>query len=169
MAKKGVLDVMVRLLNVPTPTTAKQAAKAIANLAVNVENKKLISKAGGIPPLLVLAASEDVSVQVEAVAAIANLSVDDENERLIGQTLGGIRPILAAAGIADDDLQSQCARALRNLSCCKENQEVIRKCGGVEVLKTLLSTGNEKTKAQASKALANLEGGGGAESGVATG
>jgi hypothetical protein len=39
-------------------------------------NKPLIARAGGVPPLITLAASTDVGVSVEAVAALANLAVN---------------------------------------------------------------------------------------------
>lgn len=156
MARCGALEVLVQLLRSENASTGKQAAKAIANLAVNAENKARIRNADGLAPLIKLAGSEIAAVQVEAIAALANLSVDDENERLVGQNLGGIDVILNAARKPDDDLRAQCARALRNLSCQAENQEIMRKLGGVAMLQEMALSGNEKARAQSAKALANL-------------
>ena len=65
--------------------TPKQAAKALANLGVNVDNKVTIAQKGGISPLIQLADCGKEAVQVEAVAALANLAVNDDNEIEIGQ------------------------------------------------------------------------------------
>lgn len=47
-----------------------------ASHSLPVENKVLIAKAGGIPPLVHLADVGGVPVQIEAVAALANLAVN---------------------------------------------------------------------------------------------
>ena len=53
----------------------RQCCKALANLAVNNENKSKIAEKHGILPLIRIIGTAPVSVQVEAVAAIANLAV----------------------------------------------------------------------------------------------
>ncbi len=54
----------------------RQASKALANLGVCKENKRLIASHGGIPPLIKVVLSSELNVAVEAVAALANLAVD---------------------------------------------------------------------------------------------
>ena len=84
---------LIDLLSVSNEHVERQAAKALANLGVNVDNKERIAKAGGIPPLISLASSKHIGVAIEAVAALANLAVNDENEIEIAQA-GGLAPII---------------------------------------------------------------------------
>lgn len=168
MAQNGGIEMIITLLNSPSDQVQRQAAKALANLGVNSiikfyilyicldDNKELITKAGGLPPLIAAAKSENVGVEIEAIAALANLAVNDVNEVEIGK-LGGIEPIIEVCKKPNLDLQSQAARALRNLSVNKENQKKIISLGGVETLKSLLSSTNEKVMQQAKRALSNLE------------
>ena len=86
------MEVLIDLLPSRNVHVARQAAKALANLGVNSENKATIATKGGVPPLVRLVANSVESVQVEAVAALANLAVNDDNEALIGEE-GGIEHI----------------------------------------------------------------------------
>ena len=125
-------------------------------MGVNANNKKKIKEAGGIPPLIELSRSRNVSVSVEAIAALANLAVNDANEIEIAR-LGGLEPILDGAGSSHMDLQSQSARALRNLSVHPDNKAEIIKLDGMKILKDLVREAmDERVRLQASKALANL-------------
>jgi len=77
---------------------ARQAAKALANLAVLPENRPALRAAGAFAPLLRLAACRGPGaalVQTEAVAALSNLSVSDDSEAVIGQELGGVAVLVA--------------------------------------------------------------------------
>ena len=88
----------------------RQAAKALANLGVNSENKATIAEKGGIKPLIRLTIESPDSVKVESVAALANLAVNDDNEVAIGD-LGGLPPILDCARSRNSELVSQACRA----------------------------------------------------------
>ena len=135
----------------------RQASKALANLGVNAVNKEKVRETGGIPPLIHLAKSDNISVSVEAIAALANLAVNDTNEVEIAR-LGGLDPILEGAGSSHHDLQSQSARALRNLSVHHENKTAIIKLNGVQILRELVNdTGDDRIRLQASRALSNLQ------------
>lgn len=79
MAKEGAIEMLVRLLESSEPLTQRQAAKALANLGVNPDNKRKIAVEGGLPKLVDLCASKIVAVKIEAIAAIANLAVNGEN------------------------------------------------------------------------------------------
>lgn len=81
MAKEGGVDMLVVLLASPHTHTQRQAAKALANLAVNFSNKEMICRAKGVRPLVRLAGSKSAGVAVEAVAALANLAVNGERHR----------------------------------------------------------------------------------------
>lgn len=75
-ARAGGLPMLIRLLKSPSEQVQRQAAKAVANLGVNHDNKELIAKAGGVEPLIALARGASVPVKIEAIAALANLAVN---------------------------------------------------------------------------------------------
>lgn len=76
MADEGAIDCLITLLDSQSDLIQRQAAKALANLGVNNENKPKIADAGGLPKLLRLADSKLISVRIEAIAALANLAVN---------------------------------------------------------------------------------------------
>lgn len=76
MADEGAIDCLITLLDSQSDLIQRQAAKALANLGVNNDNKARIATAGGLVKLLDLAGSKLVSVRIEAVAAVANLAVN---------------------------------------------------------------------------------------------
>ena len=77
MAGEGAIQSLIELLDSHSEHIQRQAAKSLANLGVNPENKCLIARMGGIPKLVNLCRpSVHVSVKIEAVAAIANLAVN---------------------------------------------------------------------------------------------
>ena len=67
---------LVHLLGSSHDLTQRQAAKALANLGVNADNKRKIATAGGIIGLVRLAGLSNVPVRIEAIAALANLAVN---------------------------------------------------------------------------------------------
>ena len=71
---------LVDLLSSDHELIQRQAAKALANLGVNNDNKRKIALAGGIPKLIRLASVHQISVKIEAVAALANLAVSGNHE-----------------------------------------------------------------------------------------
>lgn len=75
MAKEGAIEMLIRLLGSDNELIQRQAAKALANMGVNGENKRKIALQGGIPQLIKLAASPQIAVKIEAIAALANLAV----------------------------------------------------------------------------------------------
>ena len=48
MAKEGAIEMLILLLNSNYELVQRQAAKALANLGVNVDNKRKIALCGGI-------------------------------------------------------------------------------------------------------------------------
>lgn len=84
MAKEGAIEILLGLIeDCPPEGTLRQCCKALANLAVNNDNKSKIADKNGISPLIKMIATSPVSVQVEAVAAIANLAVLGKYKRII--------------------------------------------------------------------------------------
>jgi HEAT repeat protein len=76
MAEEGAVECLINLLDSGNELVQRQSAKALANLGVNNENKLKISRCGGIPRLVKLAASPLLGVKIEAIAALANLAVN---------------------------------------------------------------------------------------------
>lgn len=76
MANEGGIECLITLLDSPNELIERQAAKALANLGVNSDNKPKIADAGAIPKLIKLAGSKVVGVRIEAIAALANLAVN---------------------------------------------------------------------------------------------
>lgn len=67
---------LIDLLQSTHDLTLRQAAKALANLGVNPENKRLIAQSEGIPALIKLLDTSILPVKIEVVAALANLAVN---------------------------------------------------------------------------------------------
>ncbi|KAF1791308.1 Armadillo-type fold [Phytophthora cactorum] len=169
MATEGGIDMLIDLLGSTNEHVQRQAAKALANLGVNVclalccllrvlavDNKERIAKAGGIKPLIDLASSHQIGVAVEAIAALANLAVNDANEVEIARK-GGLKPIIDGAHSESVELQSQVARALRNLSVNRTGKQASdRGAGRVEALQSLVRSTNDRICQQATRALVNL-------------
>lgn len=76
MASEGAIASLIGLLDSTNDLIQRQAAKALANLGVNSENKPKIADEGGIPKLIRLASIAQTSVKIEAIAALANLAVN---------------------------------------------------------------------------------------------
>lgn len=81
MAKEGAIEILLNLIDTSFSHegTLRQCCKALANLAVNAENKRNISDKGGIAPLIRIVEVTAVHVKVEAIAALANLAVLGED------------------------------------------------------------------------------------------
>ena len=67
---------LISLLHSTHDLTLRQAAKALANLGVNPDNKRLIAQSEGIPALIKLLGTAVLPVKIEVVAALANLAVN---------------------------------------------------------------------------------------------
>lgn len=105
MAEKGAIPSLISLLDSPHESILRQAAKALANLGVNSENKTLIAGSGGIPKLIILARSTVIAVRIEAVAALANLAVNDNNEIEIVKC-NGLDPIINGCIVAAGNINT---------------------------------------------------------------
>ena len=76
MAESKGIEMIIHLLSSSSAHVQRQSAKALANLGVNIDNKRKIAEANGIDPLIELIRSDTRGVQIEAIAAIANLAVN---------------------------------------------------------------------------------------------
>ena len=77
MAQNGAIDMLLSLLDRSySEATLRQASKALANLAVNTDNKRKIALCGGIPLLINVTKTAPLLVKIETIAALANLAVN---------------------------------------------------------------------------------------------
>jgi hypothetical protein len=83
MAEEGAIECLILLLDSTNDLIQRQSAKALANLGVNADNKPKIADAGGIPKLIRLAGTPQISVRIEAIAALANLAVNGQCDCLL--------------------------------------------------------------------------------------
>lgn len=156
---EGSLDMLVELLKSPCAEVQRQAAKTIANMSVIASNMHLIADKKGLPSLIALVSVPQIKTRIEAIAAIANLAIDDANERALVEEgaivtiLDCLRPIQPT----DVDFLSQIARALRNLTHSPDNSAVLKAAGGVPLLDILAKHPEERVRAQAMAALANVK------------
>ena len=75
----SAIEMLIDLLHSTHDLTLRQAAKALANLGVNPDNKRLIAQSEGIPALISLLSTSVLPVKIEVVAALANLAVNGLN------------------------------------------------------------------------------------------
>jgi hypothetical protein len=75
----SAIEMLIDLLKSSHDLTLRQAAKALANLGVNPDNKRLIAQSEGIPALIGLLGHAILPVKIEVVAALANLAVNGTN------------------------------------------------------------------------------------------
>ncbi len=79
MSREGAIEILIGLLQSDHELVQRQAAKALANLAVNADNKFKIFECGGIKKLIILSKTTQVPVKIEAIAALANLAVNGKS------------------------------------------------------------------------------------------
>lgn len=173
MATEGAIPCLIALLDSPVDLIQRQAAKSLANLGVNADNKQTIANGGAIPKLVQLCSAPQINVRIEAIAALANLAVNDNNEMEIVEC-GGLIPITDSLVMASngldrpqgkserdiamlEELATQTARALRNLSVAASNKDKVSRLGVSSALETLSRSNNERISQQARRALRNLE------------
>ena len=134
----------------------KEAAVALANLAVrNDQNKAAIAAAGGIPPLVALVESASDATKKSAAAALQSLAVNDQNQAAIAAA-GGIPPLVALVTSGSDTAKKSAAGALQSLAVNDRNKAAIAAAGGIPPLVALVTSGSDAAKCYAARALAYL-------------
>ena len=74
-------------------SSREEAARALANLAGNDENKLAIAANGGIMPLIMLLRDSHPPAREEAARALVTLAVDAATKVAIAQA-GGVMPLI---------------------------------------------------------------------------
>uniref|UniRef100_A0A2P2Q5U4 RING-type E3 ubiquitin transferase n=1 Tax=Rhizophora mucronata TaxID=61149 RepID=A0A2P2Q5U4_RHIMU len=119
------------------------------------DNRILIAEEGAIPVLVNLLASEDLSIQENAVTSILNLSIYENNKELImlAHAIPSIVQILRAGSV---EARENAAATLFSLSLSDENKIIIGASGAIPALVELLENGSPRGKKDAATALFNL-------------
>ena len=150
----------------PTAQGKERAAGALRNLAVSSwSNKDAIGKAGGIPPLVALAAADGTSeAGVDfAVGALASLALDADNKRLAAEA--GAIPVLVkhVANGVTAAIQTLAAVGIGNLTSNemtqpggRNNKILVSEAGGIEPLVDLARCGTTEQREASVGALWNL-------------
>ncbi|KAI4372686.1 hypothetical protein MLD38_010886 [Melastoma candidum] len=136
-----------------------EAAKAIANLSVNINVAKAVAEEGGINILASLAKSMNRLVAEEAAGGLWNLSVGEEHKGAIAEA-GGVKALvdLIFKWCSDGDgVLERAAGALANLAADDKCSMEVALAGGLQALVMLARTcKTDGVQEQAARALANL-------------
>ncbi|GFZ00699.1 similar to ARABIDILLO-1 [Actinidia rufa] len=136
-----------------------EAAKAIANLSVNVNVAKDVAEEGGINILANLARSMNRLVAEEAAGGLWNLSVGEEHKGAIAEA-GGVKALVDLIfkwSTGGDGVLERAAGALANLAADDKCSMEVAVVGGVHALVMLARNCKfEGVQEQAARALANL-------------
>lgn len=136
-----------------------EAAKAIANLAVNVNVAKSVAEGGGISILAGLARSMNRLVAEEAAGGLWNLSVGEDHKGAIAE-VGGVQALVDLIfkwPSGSDGVLERAAGALANLAADDMCSLEVAVAGGVHALVMLAKNcKSDGVQEQAARALANL-------------
>ncbi|CAI9275986.1 unnamed protein product [Lactuca saligna] len=119
------------------------------------ENRMIIAESGGIPILVGLLTSEDVTTQEHAVTSILNLSIYDNNRGLI-MLENAVPSLVQLLKSGTMETRENAAATLFSLSLSDENKIVIGGSGAIPALVDLLENGSRRGKNDAATALFNL-------------
>lgn len=121
----------------------------------NPECRACIGDSGGIPVLVSLLSTNDVSTQEHAVTALLRVSVHQENRRRIVSS-GAVPGLVRVLERGSMEARENAAAALFSLSVVDEYKVTIGASGSIPPLLLLLSTGSRRGKKDAAAALFNL-------------
>ncbi|CCJ30803.1 unnamed protein product [Pneumocystis jirovecii] len=150
-----VLEPVIFLLGSSDVEVQRAASAALGNLAVNMENKSLIVKMGGLGPLIEQMSSTNVEVQCNAVGCITNLTTHDENKTKIANS-GALNPLIKLAKSRDTRVQRNASGALLNMTHSDENRQQLVNAGAIPTLVSLLSSPDVDVQYYCTTALSNI-------------
>ncbi|CAH2041057.1 unnamed protein product, partial [Thlaspi arvense] len=157
--RDGGVHLLLKLSQSWCESLQSEAAKAIANLSVNVNVAKAVAAEGGIITLANLARSRNKLVAEEAAGGLWNLSVGEEHKVAIAEA-GGIEALVNLIfkwSVGGDGVLERAAGALANLAADDKCSMEVVAVGGVRALVMLARTSkSEGVLEQAARALANL-------------
>lgn len=150
-----VLEPILVLLQSPDSEVQRAAGAALGNLAVNLENKRLIVEMGGLGPLMKQMMSPNVEVQCNAVGCVTNLATCEENKAKIARS-GALLPLTKLAKSKDMRVQRNATGALLNMTHSNENRRELVNADAIPVLVSLLSSVDPDVQYYCTTALSNI-------------
>jgi hypothetical protein len=124
-------------------------------LARKAENRAYIGDSGGIPVLVSLLSTTDVSTQVHVVTALLNVSIHEENKpRLVSS--GAVPGLVYVLVRGSTEARENAAATLFSISAVDEYKVLIGSSGSIPPVIQLLSTGRQRGKKDAAALLFNL-------------
>lgn len=145
----------------PEPEAANRVVHELRQLArTGAENRAFVAEAGAIPLLLPLLASEDSSLQVNAVTALLNLSILEANKKRIMHADGGVDSVVRVMDAGNTwRAKENAAATLLSLSAVHSyRRRLARHPRVVLSLVELLASGPSSTKKDALAAILSLAG-----------
>ena len=123
----GGIDALASLLKFSVSKqnfeSGQYASFALSNLAVNINNRKLIVDEGTVEPLIVLACSDDVTLQRQSLSVLRGICIDCEYRVLVVQ-LGILHPIIFMARSNKAETLREVTSTLSCLSSVIENRKI---------------------------------------------
>ena len=152
VANTGAIPPLVELLTGASGDAAQEeAAGALYALAGEFGNRKAITDAGGIGPLVTLLGSDNSVTQRHAKGVLVRLSIESANRALI------IKKLVDMLSDQGSSAQEQAAAAIANLASeSTDNRTSIVESGGIEPLLGLLESGTPKAKENSTAAISKL-------------
>ncbi|KAH0990708.1 hypothetical protein GBA52_002191 [Prunus armeniaca] len=153
--KEEISSLVERLSSSQLEVQRKAVMKIRLISKENPENRILVAKSGGIPPLVQLLSYPDSKIQQHAVTALLNLSIDETNKKLITRE-EAIPAIIEVLQKGSTEARENSAAALFSLSMLDENKETVGSSDGIPPLVDLMQNGTIRGKKDAATALFNL-------------
>ncbi|VVA25712.1 PREDICTED: U-box domain-containing [Prunus dulcis] len=153
--KEEIASLVERLSSSHLEVQRKAVMKIRLISKENPENRILIAKSGGIPPLVQLLSYPDSKIQQNAVTALLNLSIDETNKKLITRE-EAIPAIIEVLQNGSTEARENSAAALFSLSMLDENKVTVGLSDGIPPLVDLMQNGTIRGKKDAATALFNL-------------
>lgn len=145
---------LLQKLSSPNLRDQRVAAGMLRELAKrNAENRACIGDSGGIPILVSLLSTTDVSTQEYVVTALLNVSLNEENKARMAGTVPGLVYVLERGSM---EARENAAGTLFSLSLVDEYKVLIGGSGAIPPLVLLLTIGSQQGKKDAAAALFNL-------------
>ncbi|XP_053883481.1 armadillo repeat-containing protein 5 isoform X1 [Malaclemys terrapin pileata] len=156
----GIPSLVMILKSLGVESIHNRTARALGNLAIDVENLQAIHDAGAVAPLVqVLASSQDSECLQSIIRALRNLGATPAHRLALAQQ-GAVRVISERLAASPDDpaLAAAAARALLELTkgCSRDCAEQLSLGGGVAPLVALAGHSKRAVREAAVSALSNL-------------
>eukprot|EP00753_Platysulcus_tardus_P011177 PLAT3273.9.p1 GENE.PLAT3273.9~~PLAT3273.9.p1 ORF type:complete len:3983 (+),score=2360.32 PLAT3273.9:40-11988(+) len=139
----GGVQLLISHLLSPDTASQRVGALGISNLATNPKHRMLLIDSAALEPLMTLARSEDVELEIQrfAVLAIANLATSPENHARIVEE-GALPLLISLSDSPDDETRQFAAFSLVMMARNAEVRKRMTEEGGLEPVLFLARTDN---------------------------